>query len=291
MENAIAPGGETHHAMSHVDPNAIVASTVRPLSAERRMAGVVDVRSFELGWADVDVPPATLITYDVEAFETAAFARLGIDMPESVQRSVRKRQAEFFMGRLAAGDAVEALPEFSREHPSPLKRLLRVGGGYPAVRRIAIGESRQPIWPEGVVGIITHAGRFAAAVAANAGSITGIGIDIEQLIRPETRQSVEDTVLKPAEQALLHALAGSVPYEMLLTIAFSAKESFFKGSFATVGTYFDFDAVELTALDPTGGTLELGITRSLAAALPEGRRFTLRTRHIDADTILTSFVW
>jgi 4'-phosphopantetheinyl transferase EntD len=276
--------------MSHLDPDAVIAPTGRPLSAERRASGVVDVRSFELGWADVGVPPAVLIAYDVEAFEVAAFARLGIDVPASIERSVKKRQAEFFMGRLAAGDALGALSTSLREHPSPLKRLPQgqaMGEGW----QIAVGASREPVWPAGVVGSITHAGPYAAAVTASAAGITGIGIDIERRIGPETRQSVEDTVLKPAEQSLLHALAGSVPYEMLLTIAFSAKESFFKGSFASVGTYFDFDAVDLTALDATGGTLELVLMRSLAPALPQGRRFTLRTQCIDADTILTSFVW
>jgi enterobactin synthetase component D len=262
--------------MSHVDPNAVDAPDGRPLSAERRADGMVDVRAFELGWADVGVPPAVLIAYDVDAFGVTAFARHGIDMPASIERSVKKRQAEFFMGRLAAGDALGALLHGQA-----------TGDGW----QIAIGASREPVWPAGVVGSITHAGRYAAAVATSAAGITGIGIDIERLIGSETRQSVEDTVLKPAEQSLLHALAGNVSYEMLLTIAFSAKESFFKGSFATVGTYFDFTAVDLTALDATGGTLELVLTRSLAPTLPQGRRFTLRTQHIDADTILTSFVW
>jgi 4'-phosphopantetheinyl transferase EntD len=282
--------------MSHIDPDAVIAPTGLPLSAERRESGVVNVRSFELGWADVGVPPAMLIAYDVEAFGVAAFARHGIDMPASIERSVKKRQAEFFMGRLAAGDALEALSGVGREHPSPPKRLPQgqlSGGGW----QIGVGASREPVWPVGVVGSITHAGPYAAAVVASAdgitgiGAITGIGIDIERRIGSETRQSVEGTVLKPAEQSLLHALAGSVPYEMLLTIAFSAKESFFKGSFASVGTYFDFDAVDITALDATAGTLELVLTRSLAPALPQGRRFTLRTQDIDADTILTSFVW
>jgi len=249
---------------------------------------MVEVRAFELGWSDVGVPPAVLIAYDVDAFAVAAFARHGIDMPASIERSVKKRQAEFFMGRLAAREALTALA------PPPVGAASAANGArdhLSPTEQIAIGPSREPVWPTGIVGSISHAAHYAAAVATRATGITGIGIDIERLIGPETRQSVEGTVLKPAEQALLHTLAGSVSYEMLLTIAFSAKESFFKGCFATMGTYFDFDAVEITALDVTGGTLELVLTRSLAPALPQGRRFTLRTRHIDTDTILTSFVW
>jgi len=281
--------------MSHVDPNALVSPTSRLLSAERQAAGVIDVRSFELGFAGVDVPPAVLISYDVEAFEVAAFSRLGIDMPASIDRSVRKRQAEFFMGRLAARDALEALAT-----PPAANRTAPVGAASAAKgasdrltprQQIPIGPSREPVWPSGAIGSITHAGPYAAAVATSASRIAGIGIDIERRIAPDTRQSVEDMVLKPAEQSLLHAFAGEVPYDMLLTIAFSAKESFFKGSFATVGTYFDFNAVDIKTLDIPGGTLEIVLTRSLAAGLPEGRTFTLRTQFIDADTVLTSFVW
>jgi enterobactin synthetase component D len=273
--------------MSPVEPTPATSDRL-PLSAERRASGVVDLRPFELGWTNTRVPPAVLLTYEVDAFHVAAFAQHGVDMPDSIGRSVKKRQAEFFMGRLAGRDAVEGVLGAFGEERSPMNRLLRSGGG---VGQIGVGASRQPVWPAGVLGSITHAGPYAAAVATASPGINGIGIDIERRIGAETRESVEGTVLTPTERALLHALAGDVSYEMLMTIAFSAKESFFKGSFATVGTYFDFDAVDLVALDARAGTLELVVTRSLAPALPQGRRFALRTQAIDADTILTSFVW
>jgi 4'-phosphopantetheinyl transferase EntD len=256
--------------MRPADPATTDAPTTRPLSEEDRALGLVDLRAFGLGGPDVAVPPVVLITYDVEVFDTTAFARVGLDRPENIGRSVTRRQAEFFMGRLAAREA--------------LVHLATAG-------QVGIGASRQPIWPAGVIGSISHAGRYAAAVATRDGGITGVGIDIEHRIGTQTRASVEDSVLTPAEQSRLHPLAGDVPYEMLLTIAFSAKESFFKGSFATVGTYFDFDAVELTALDVAAGTLQIVLTRTLAPSLPQGRRFTLRHGFIDEDTVLTRFVW
>jgi 4'-phosphopantetheinyl transferase EntD len=271
--------------MSHSDPHDSDERGSQPVSAERREAGVVDTRLLDLGWADVAIPAVVLISYDVEAFDVAAFARHGVEMPASIGRSVRKRQAEFFMGRLAASDAVGGLVGGGRGGFSPMNRLPR----QPA--SVGIGRSREPVWVEGVVGSISHAGRYAAAVTASASDVTAIGIDIECRIGVATRESVEGTVIGPTERTLLRTRSGQLPYEMLLTIAFSAKESFFKGCFATVGTYFDFDAVELTALDVAAGTLELTLMRSLADSLPEGRRFTLRSQFIDADTVLTSFVW
>ena len=272
--------------MSRIETDPAVASGSRPISAERRTAGVRDIRAWDLGWNDAAVPAAVLISYDVEAFDVAAFASHGIAMPTNIERSVKKRQAEFFMGRLAAGDAVRALMEVGRDQPSPMDRLLPSWGP-----QIGTGASREPLWPDGMVGSISHAGRYAAAVAAGAPGLRGIGIDIECLIGAETRQSVEDTVLKPVEKALLHALVDEVSYEMLLTIAFSAKESFYKGSFATVGTFFDFDAVRITGVDAPNGTIHIVLERSLAPELPQGRPFTLHTGFIDATTVFTSFVW
>ena len=259
--------------MSHIEPDPRMTPDRHPLSDEWRASGVVDVCSVDLGWKRPSVPPAVLIAYDVEAFDVEAFERLGVAMPEHIGRSVRKRQAEFLMGRLAAREAM--------------------GGAV----TIGIGDMRQPIWPHGMVGSITHAGRYAAAVVAEApravasDGIHGIGIDIERRIAPETRESVEATVVTAAEQSFLRTMDAELPYDMLLTLAFSAKESFFKGSFASVGAYFDFDAVELVALNTSAGMLELVLTRSLAPALPQGGRYTLRTQCLDADTVLTSFVW
>jgi len=282
--------------MSYVDPDPRMMPDRHPVPDEWRAFGVVDVHSVDLGWKQPSVPAAVLITYDVEAFRVDAFARLGVAMPASIGRSVTKRQAEFLMGRLAAGEAVGALREGGCEHPSPMNRLLQGPGVHDHVT-IGIGDLRQPIWPQGMVGSITHAGRYATAVVAESprsagnGGIHGIGIDIERRIAPETRESIESTVVTATEQAFLRSVGGDLPYDMLLTVAFSAKESFFKGSFASVGAYFDFDAVDLVALDTSAGELELVLTRSLAPAFPQGRRYTLRTQCLDADTVLTSFVW
>ena len=206
--------------MSHVDPHAFMAPNGRPLSTEWRTAGVVDVRPFDPGFGMPGVPPAILIAYDIEAFELTAFARLGIDMPPSVERSVKKRQAEFLMGRLAATHALTSLRHGPAGAASAAKTT---GDNFPRPQHIPIGPSREPIWPPGIVGSITHAGPYAAAVATNATGLRGIGIDIEQRIAPETCRSVEEMVLKPAERSLLRAMTGEVPYEMSLAIAFSAK--------------------------------------------------------------------
>ncbi|WP_244171285.1 hypothetical protein [Xanthomonas populi] len=68
-------------------------------------------------------------------------------------RSVRKRQAEYFFGRLAARQALQ-------------HQALVVTGTYPY---IATGSSREPIWPAQVIGSISHTNQLAAAAAASSG--------------------------------------------------------------------------------------------------------------------------
>lgn len=47
-------------------------------------------------------PPLYLIEFDAESFHPQAFTSASVDCPASVARIVRKRQAEFLFGRLAA---------------------------------------------------------------------------------------------------------------------------------------------------------------------------------------------
>ncbi|MFC3656990.1 4'-phosphopantetheinyl transferase [Xanthomonas hyacinthi] len=166
--------------------------------------------------------------------------------------------------------------------------LLRLGTPD---QEIGTGAFREPLWPTGIVGSITHTRSYAAAIALPASNYTGIGIDIEHLIAAKAQHTVESTALVASERTLLKGLTGDLSYETSLTVAFSAKESFFKGTFATVKHYFGFEAVELTALDNASGTLELMIVQPLATNLPIGRRFMLRFGFIDSETLITSFLW
>src|ERR1700679_1440183 len=80
--------------------------------------------------------PVHLITFDIEYFCPEAFAATGIACPPSVARAVRSRQAEFFFGRLAARSVLAALNAPPGE--------------------VSVGASREPVWPPGIVGSISH---------------------------------------------------------------------------------------------------------------------------------------
>lgn len=228
-------------------------------------------RWLDLGNDDPRLPPAFVIEFSSAAFTLPAFKRHDVPLPAALRRAVPKRQAEFLMGRLAARQAIERLG---------------VGASTPG-----IGPSREPLWQAGVTGSITHTSEMAAAIAVASSTARGIGIDIENIIDADARDAIRKLAITSGEHALLESRREHLSVEMLLTVAFSAKESFFKGTFANVGHYFDFNAARLSSLNVDAGRLTLTLEETLCPALPEGRSFTVCFRMLSANTVATSFVW
>lgn len=117
--------------------------------------------------------------------------------------SGRKRKAEHLAGRIAA---VHALREFG---------LKTIPG---------IGTQRQPVWPQGLFGSISHSASTALAVVSR----QPVGIDIEAIFTPQTATELASSIVTHAEKELLANSGLSI--EQALTLAFSAKESAFKAT-------------------------------------------------------------
>ena len=215
--------------------------------------------------------PLCLVEFDAHGFNVDAFRAGGIALPPQIAGSVRKRQAEFFFGRLAA------------------RRALSACGIVPC--EVAIGSSREPVWPGAVIGSISHSGHIAAAIALARSTYRGIGIDLEPVLGLDLLATVRATVLDEREYALLCTSAGAYPIDILCTLAFSAKESFFKGCFAAVRRYFDFSAVRLVGIDARARSLQLELLHTLCPELVEGSLFEVRFEFPDPDTVLTLFIW
>ncbi|NVD98018.1 4'-phosphopantetheinyl transferase [Massilia sp. BJB1822] len=211
-----------------------------------------------------------LLRYDVAAFDETAFAGAGIAMPATIQRSVRKRQAEFFFGRLAAALAI-------KEH------------GHAAVE-VAIGAMREPIFPTTLTGTITHTGAVAAAAVLPAHCCNGLGIDIEQPIAANSIDSVEQLVLGPSERMVLEGLA-QLPYPMALALVFSAKESFYKALARAVGRIFDFSALRLEGIGLPAQRLHFVTQEALCADWPIGSRCEIGFTLLAGGEVLTAFSW
>ena len=97
-----------------------------------------------------------------------------------------------------------------------------------APQPVLSGEKRQPLWPGGVVGAITHTNGYVAAAVAHDHSRRSIGIDSEpDLPLPD---GVLDRISLPEERAwvLADTDLGVANADRLL---FSAKESIYKAWF------------------------------------------------------------
>ena len=99
-------------------------------------------------------------------------------------------------------------------------------------------QTREPLWPEGISGAITHSGNWAAAAAGKTADVLGIGIDLEDLER-QVDSRISRHVCIPEEQKWLQE-CGEDFLEQNLKIIFSAKESIFKAFFPYTRTYLHF---------------------------------------------------
>ena len=253
-------------------PNAsAVARTDHHAARAGTPAGVHAIEWLSLRGIGTPGLPVCLIAFDAAAFDPRAFADFGIGCPDSVERSVRKRQAEFFHGRLAARHALSTL------------------GAAPI--DVPIGTSREPIWPTGVVGSISHNQTFAAAVALERVRHSGIGIDIEQVIAADMQSAMLATAVSVDELAYLQTLVTQMSLNRLLTIVFSAKESLFKGAFAAVARYFDFSVAHVFLVDFERRRVLLSLKETLS---DEFTRMQVCEVHFDffrPDIVITSYAW
>ncbi|MGO4699990.1 4'-phosphopantetheinyl transferase family protein [Dyella sp. 2RAB6] len=216
-----------------------------------------------------NLPDAFLLAFDANESEVARFNLHGIACPSSVARSVPKRRAEYLAGRRAA---MAALADAGAD-----------------LVDLAIGPSRAPVWPAGFIGSITHAAGIAAAVALRDGALRGVGIDLERIATAGALDAIARSVVDAAERSVLDELARRFGEPMALTVAFSAKESFYKATAATVGRVFDFSALKLVNLNEEMIVAET--PEPLAAALPKGMRFELGYSLLDETTVITSCAW
>ncbi|CFQ43228.1 4'-phosphopantetheinyl transferase family protein [Yersinia alsatica] len=200
--------------------------------------------------------------FDVNEYRDELFAVYGITFPGNLQKAVAKRRAEYLAGRFVARQVLNMLE--IRDYP------------------LGSGIDRAPQWPTGLIGSISHNNQRALCTAqiitpvveseeVNL-SIHGVGLDIESLISAERAENLWPGIL--SEKEYHYFQAGPLPFNQLLTLAFSAKESLFKAVFPQLGRYFDFLEAQLLSYSLDTGRFELQLLRELSDDFPEGRRFT-----------------
>ena len=201
--------------------------------------------------------PATLSTVLAGLFPPGAVAAelreagdSGLLLPAEAAhlgRAVPRRVQEFAAGRLCAR---RALAEFGIVD-------------FP----IEAADDRQPVWPDSMVGSITHTSGFCAAVVAERQRVTAVGLDSEVI--GDVRTEIWPSICVPTESAWVQSLPAS-EHAAAVTLIFSAKEAFYKCQYALVSERLNFHDVRVEA--PAWGAAE-GVFRIHAT-----RRIALLTR-------------
>lgn len=209
-----------------------------------------------------------------------------------VARAVERRRKEFATARRCAREALATL-------------------GAPSGALLA-GERREPLWPAGVVGSITHCVGYRAAAVARSGDLASLGLDAEP--NAPLPDKVLESVSLPVEREHLAELAASrgagagdglaggvagadgmagagtsgdvaeVHWDRLL---FSAKESVYKAWFPLARRWLGFGDAALT-IDPAAGTFTARLL--VAGPLPDegpGHELVGRFR-VSGDLLVTA---
>jgi 4'-phosphopantetheinyl transferase EntD len=140
-----------------------------------------------------------------------------------ILNSVDKRKNEFIAGRVAARDALSKL-------------------GYSPVA-IPKAKDRRPLWPNGIVGTISHSGGCAVSFVALNANYQGIGFDLEpNRVLPV---GVKARILLPGEslETCLVTPFGSIDIGML---TFVIKEAIFKSLYPFTLKFLNFTDVKIT---------------------------------------------
>jgi 4'-phosphopantetheinyl transferase EntD len=160
------------------------------------------------------------------AWTTEAWIEVPLYAEESLAlgRAVERRRREFVTGRACARQALVRLGFRPRSVPS--------------------GRRGEPVWPQGVVGSITHCRGYVACAVASREILDAIGIDAEP--HAALGEEILPDIVTPAENRRLTDLSAGSADVHWDRVWFSAKEAVFKAWFPLTRRWLGFHDVEVT---------------------------------------------
>jgi 4'-phosphopantetheinyl transferase EntD len=155
--------------------------------------------------------------------------------------------------------------DFETGRECALEALRKLGCATPTVLR---GDSGEPLWPQGVVGSITHTYEYCAAAVASLNEIRKLGIDAE--LHRGLKEGVLDIIANVDEVQMIRQLPEGVHWDAVL---FSAKESIYKAWFPSGGP-LGWEDVSIV-FHPEGGTFNVANPAQLEGRFLITKNFVL----------------
>lgn len=201
----------------------------------------------------------------IEAFDDPPDAVLFPEEEAVISRAVEKRRREFRTVRHCARLALGEL-------------------GIPPVA-VLPGERREPLWPPGIVGSMTHCAGYRAAAVARERDLLSLGIDAEP--HEPLPGGVLDAIALDEEKTMLADLATVWPVCCWDRLLFCAKETVYKAWFPLTHRWLGFQDAAIR-IDPAEHTFSarLLVTGSTVSGDPL-TRFNGRWM-IDNGLVLTA---
>ncbi len=177
--------------------------------------------------------------------------------------AAQARRFFFALGRAAARDA-----------------LAELGIAATAILR---GPAGEPVWPDGIVGAISHTRDLAVAIVGSQSDYAGLGIDLEQL-SPGLSVRAARLVCTPAEREWVGDADGTPRGTML----FSAKEAVFKALFPIERVRLGFGDAELE-WQSAGCAFEARLLKSASRGYPAGSVLQVHCTLTDAEVLSITY--
>lgn len=187
--------------------------------------------------------------FDISRFDDDLFIKENIFLPATVKCSTGKRRAEYFAGRYLAK---QCLTEMGIQQFN-----------------VFSDSNRCPIWPEHLLGSISHSNDSAVCIVAKKKDYVAVGVDTENwVVQANAAEELGNVVLDQRERWLVNTMSEGL--DKYFTHIFSAKESIFKALYPAVGRYFNFSAAKLISMDLPQNSLCFELAENLADAYCEG---------------------
>ncbi|WP_328460879.1 4'-phosphopantetheinyl transferase superfamily protein [Actinoplanes sp. NBC_00393] len=210
--------------------------------------------------------PSSVVTAEAYADDDTELCFPGEE--DLVATAVVGRRREFVTARRLARDALAVL-------------------GHPPVA-IRPGPRREPVWPDGLAGSITHCSGYRGAAVARTDEVVSLGIDAEPHAPLPPR--VLGAVTAPGDAEHLAGLARAEPAVHWDRLLFSAKESIYKAWYPLTQRWLGFSDARLT-LQPQMGTFTAHILID-GTRLDGGPPLTsLHGRYLIENGLVVTAVW